>query len=371
MMSKSLPTIIDRAVHQVIPNSLIQHKRKHSSHPDTADTADTDTDPANASLETYFLHKIHGTSVLFQTTKLLRLSPSVYATSTTIFHRFYHRDGCTLQKYDVWSVCLGSVLLACKVEEEARRIREIILVFLHVYRRMRLGVDAHVDLGMRSEEGDSKSLQLPIIISTAHSDILKEKKLTRDEKLNVLRYIRPLPQYGTLYQEWQETIMEMENIILREMGFTLYWIPGTHPHVFLLYFMKVLEIPVDVKRVAQRAWNYCNDSCRIDLCVRYLPEMTACAAIHLACFQDEHGDDGDNDECTSNISLPLSPTPWWHAFVGSGRDDDLSIICNALLALGDDGCINGYMDATNRYVVSMVEGGSICDPGSFSWNAMD
>ena len=33
----------------------------------------------------------------------------------------------------------------------------------------------------------------------------------------------PLPQHGTLYQGLQETIMEMENIILREMGFTLYW----------------------------------------------------------------------------------------------------------------------------------------------------
>ena len=249
------------------------------------------------------------------------------------------------------------------MEEEVRRIREIIIVFLHVYRRMRLCVG--VVAGKARKEGSK-------FITTAQSNVLNEKELSEEEKQNILRYIRPLPQYGTLYKEWEEQVMDMENIILRELGFTLYWIPGSHPHVFLLYFIKVLDI--QEKRVAQVAWNHCNDSCRLDLCVRYPPEMTACAAIHLACF--------DNDDETS-ISLPLSPRPWWHAFVGSDQDEDLSIICNAILALGlglgggggdddDDDCVEGYMvDATKKYVVSLVDGGSFCDPGSFIWNAMD
>jgi hypothetical protein len=282
-----------------------------------------------------------------------------------------------LDKYDVWSVSLGSVLLACKVEEEIRRIQEIILVFVHVYRRMRLGVDASPKIIGEVEdipvgEGVNGSINADINanFTTAQSDILKGKTWTREEKMNVLRYIRPLPQYGTLYQEWQETIMEMENVILREMGFTLYWIPGMHPHVFLLYFLKVLEVDereVHKEAVAQKAWNYCNDSCRIDLCVLYQPELVTCAAIHLACFDGGEGRSGMD----TSISLPLSPKPWWHAFLGPDKDDDLSVICNALMALGDRNCVSGFDDAMNRYVVSLVDGGSFCDPNSFSWNALD
>ena len=329
---------VDREVHQIIPISLI---KKESL--------------SDGKCETVFLHKIHGTSILFQSSKLLRLSPSVYATSTTIFHRFFHRDSCTLRKYDVWSISMGSILLACKVEEEPRRIREIILVVLHVYRRMRLCI------GVEAGKEKNRSQSLCKFISTAHAEILNEQVLSLEEKSNILRYVRPLPQYGILYKEWEAQIMEMENIILRELGFTLYWIPDSHPHVFLLYFMKVLE--VEKKDVAQRAWNYCNDSCRMDLCVRYLPEMIACSAIHLACFQ--------NGDEKGNILLPLTPRPWWHAFIGPEKDDDLSVISNAIMSLGDSACMEGYIDATHNYVISLIENGSFCDPGSYSWNAMD
>jgi transcription initiation factor TFIIIB Brf1 subunit/transcription initiation factor TFIIB len=251
-----------------------------------------------------------------------------------------------LEKYDVWSVSIASLLLACKVEEDVRRIREIILVFIHVYRRMRLGLGSS-RIGAKQNKG---------FVPIAQADILNEKMLSDEEKQNILRYVRPLPQYGMLYKEWEEQVMEMENIILRELGFVLSWIPDSHPHNFLLYFIKVLG--VEGKDVAQSAWNYCNDALRLDVCVRYSPECIACAAIHLAC-------------CECDVSLPLTPTPWWCAFLKEGKDNDLSIICNAILALGDTNCVEGYADACTRYVVSLVDGGSFCDPGSFIWNSMD
>jgi hypothetical protein len=67
----------------------------------------------------------------------------------------------------------------------------------------------------------------------------------------------------------------------------------------------------------------------------------------------------------------MEPRPWWHAFIGPGHDEGLSNVCNALLALRDGNCIAGYKDAMQKYVISLVDGGSFSDPGSYIWNTID
>ena len=62
--------------------------------------------------------------------------------------------------------------------------------------------------------------------------------------------------------------------------------------------------------------------------------------------------------------LPMEPRPWWHVFIGPGCDQDLSNVCNALLALCDENCVVGYKDSMRKYIVSLIEGGSFNDPGS-------
>lgn len=269
---------------------------------------------------------------------------------------------------------MGCVLLASKVEECPRRLREIVTVFVHLYRRRRLevGWDRSGDKGDNGKNiNDGKK---------------KRRRLTDEEKLNLLRYQHPLMPNSRLYKDCSDALTKAEMEILRQLGFTLYWIPDHHPHKFILYFVRVLGLDTrsggadseaaaaennangDDISVAQRAWNYCNDASLLDLSVRYEPEIVACAAILLA-----------TTNAPVQNALPMTPRPWWEVFVGPGRGDDLVAVCNAILALyessdGGDSSVEGQvrmLQAMRGFVPSLVEGGSFNDPGSFVWDALE
>jgi hypothetical protein len=264
--------IVDRTVHATLP-------------PPRLSATPSSIDGVPRSVER--LHRLHGTSLLLDASTILRLPPSSYATSCALFHRFYHRRSLT--RLDVWSVAVGSILLATKVEEECRPVRSIIATFAHLYRRRRLryGDDDALDNSSHGDDADC-----------CEAD--GASSLTRDEKENALRSVRPMPPSGPAYAEWMDAMIRAEGEILVALGFTIQWLPDSHPHRFILYLARVLEIGEggggtgekekegagegagagageggdgDTARVMQAAWNYCNDSCRLDLCVRFEPEV--------------------------------------------------------------------------------------------------
>lgn len=235
---------------------------------------------------------------------------------------------------------MGCILLASKVEEEPRSVHNIILTFAHIYRRRRLRIGddiAQYSYGAADAEADNCSL------------------LNDQEKENVVRSVKPISKCGPIYAEWKDTLFSTENIILQTMGFTFHWIPDAHPHKFILYFVRVLEI--EEREVAQKSWEFCNQSCRIDLCVRYEPEVTACAAILMACS-------------IYNVELPLVPCPWWEVFIGCKRSQDLSNVCNSILAVGDEDDM-GHRRAKYAFVPSLLEQSSFNDPESYLWSKAD
>ncbi|CAB9514755.1 Cyclin [Seminavis robusta] len=316
-------------------------------------------------------HRLYGTSLLYAATKLQKLNASTYATACTIFHRFYHR--VSLTKYNVWSVAMASLLLATKVQDgpQQRTIRSIVLFFDHLYRKRR-----------------------HLIISTKDSSSVPS-----------------MSKLGPVWKEYYENVVEMENQVLRELGFTLYWIPDAHPHKFLWEFVRILlglePVPIadnstssgddnqadankdgetvnetaDEKNndnnksgkdekgeetngnkreirhfaLAQRAWSYCNDSCRLDLCVRFDSEVITCAAIYLACRD-------------MKIELPMKPAPWWQLFLG--KDDkcgeNVATAANAILGLIHYQKQNATI--MRDFLPSLVPGGSTFnDPERFLW----
>jgi hypothetical protein len=108
---------------------------------------------------------------------------------------------------------------------------------------------------------------------------------------------------------------------LKELGFGFYQVME-HPHKFILYYIKYLgDLGMEAdanktKQLAQHAWNYLNDSMRLDICVRHGTGEIACAALLIA---SRHPD----------VYITL-PSPEWIQALGA----DPSVvhrICDAIL----------------------------------------
>ena len=281
-------------------------------------------------------HRLHGTSLLASAGRLLKLNASTYASSCTIFHRYCRQ--VSLKKMNVWSVAMASTLLACKLEEETRPIRQVILIYARIYRKRRLVLCDDAE----SVVGDKHVAASELATSA-----------TLQEKLSHLRHINPMSPFGPVYQEWYNEIIATENKLLRQLGFTLYWIPDSHPHKFIIYFVEALDI--QKPDFCQRAWNYCNDSCRLDLCLRFAPEVIACSAIVLSAR-----------DCQVDLPVARDEICWWHLFVGDARDGELSVIGNALLSLQID-----CLPCTTRAFIPSVSGDAWNDPESYVWSVAD
>jgi hypothetical protein len=314
------------------------------------DPTPSSKDGISASIER--LHRLHGTSLISSSCRLLKLSASTYATACTIFHRYFHQ--VSLKKTNVWSISMAAVLLAAKIEEAELTIRQIILVYTHLYRRRRLVLTDTGNTDTYTDDICKRIVEDPSVGVDPLSNNLK--------KLGHLRNDLPgLSGLGPIWKDWYDEIIQTENDILRQLGFTLYWIPDEHSHKFILYFLRTLQVEDHVGRTkedydhfVQRAWNYCNDCCRLDLCVRFDSEVLACAAIFLTALD-------------LNVDLPMEPVPWWQVFCGPDKETEISTVANAVLGLVEATSITAV--ASSEFVVSLVPGGSFNDPGSFLWES--
>lgn len=290
------------------------------------------------------LHRLHGTSLILDACQLLNLS--CYASATTIFHRFYHR--VSLKTCCVWTAAMASIVLAAKVEEVAIALRNVIATFSHLYRRRRLLVSC--------DQSELRAiLSHP---SVAASSVMTETASwtnVENERAKLVNVPPILSPKGPIYKDWFDAIIDTENQILRQLGFTLHWIPDHRPHKFLSYFLLALQI--DDELFTQSAWNYCNDSCRLDLCVRYQPEVIACATLYATALE-------------FRWELPMQPEPWWAVFCGGNCDRHLFRAVNTILGLVDKANLDVCV-ASKAFVRSLVDNGSFVDPDHFIWFTLE
>ena len=116
---------------------------------------------------------------------------------------------------------------------------------------------------------------------------------------------------GERYNDYKDELLLIERHILKELGFSLYTIMD-HPHKYLLYYTKLLN---GSNELSQTAWNYLNDSMRLDLSLKYLSKEIVCATIYLS---------------ARVLGFPL-PTDWWR--VMTSEFEVIEDIAEAIMTL--------------------------------------
>lgn len=171
--------------------------------------------------------RILGTELVQTSGILLKLPQVAMATGQVLFQRFYYSKSFVRHKMEM--TAMACILLASKIEEAPRRIRDVVNVFNHM-RQVRAGLTPQ-----------------PILLDQNYIN-LKAK------------------------------IIRAERQLLKELGFCVH---VKHPHKFIVTLLQVLDLKGN-KQLMQTSWNYMNDSLRTDVFLRWLPETIACACIYLS-----------------------------------------------------------------------------------------
>ena len=176
--------------------------------------------------ETEFKLRLYGCELVQEGTVLLRATQAVACTGQVLLHRFYAKQPLT--KFNVKRVAATSVFLACKLEENPRKLRDVVNVFHRMVRR---------------REGKS---------------------------LDLMEY------FSQRYEDEKQDLIRTERHMLREFGFCIH---VEHPHKFVLNYLRMME---QSHEMMQCAWSFANDSLRTTLCVRWKADAVAVACIYLA-----------------------------------------------------------------------------------------
>lgn len=170
---------------------------------------------------------------------VLKLPQTAITTAQMLLQRVYHTPDYTFDKYPLDITSMAALFLGAKIEEYPKKALEVIYVFTIVL-----------------------------------SDKLKRNiKFTyRDEKI-------------------RKELITAEKRLLKNLGFNLL---SSYPHKMIVILHSAIVNLLDPannvwkrkdnEHSLQIAWNYCNDSMKTDVFIKYNEKAVACACIQMACF---------------------------------------------------------------------------------------
>ena len=156
----------------------------------------------------------------------------------------------------MFTVATACLFLAAKIEENPRKLKDVVSVFDYVRKKKRGDKEPQVlDLG------------------------------------------------SFLFTDLKSEIVDAERFILKELGFSTDKIQTGGVHKYIYFYLRVLD---GNKALAQKAWNYVNDSYRTVCVVCFPPNVIACACVYLA---------------SRVLDYPLpNDLEWWRVFGVKAED---------------------------------------------------
>ncbi|KAK0533878.1 hypothetical protein OC835_002861 [Tilletia horrida] len=319
--------------------------------------------------------RVYGCQLIQQAGILLQLPQVAMATAQVLFQRFWFVS--SMKHFSIKDICMGALYLACKLEEQSIRGRNLINVFDFLVQRAvhiaeRNPGPRSLELAGLVEVGDVHAMRrrLSSILlprsEGAHagpsfslspkkrsngSSAESQQRLGRDEYSTSFVYTPP--SYFTQdFYDTKDALVVAEMQILKRLGFQA---QVNLPFATLVNYLKLLGLTEDASAdaegassttavdeggafadgrpkaqaatpsFAQRAWSYLNDALQTPLYCQFPPHILACGAIYLTALTNK----------PKPLALPMRPKPWWALF-DVEQEEDLRIIGASLLRLYDD-----------------------------------
>ncbi|CAD6908701.1 unnamed protein product [Tilletia controversa] len=299
--------------------------------------------------------RVYGCQLIQQAGILLHLPQVAMATAQVLFQRFWFVS--SMKQFCIKDISMGALFLACKLEEQYVRVRDVINVFdFLIQRALHL---SKCNPGPRSLElsgivqvGDVSSmrarLRSSVISRPGHlyagnghgSSMTHSSALPAGPagtQASSFEY-KPPSYFSQDFYDVKDALVIAEMQILKRLGFN---VQVNLPFATMVNYLKLLGLTDDRQAgngasspttnssrqssFAQRAWSYLNDALQTSLYCQFPPHILACAAIYLTALTNR----------PEPLALPMQPRPWWVLF-DVEEEDDLRIISTALLRLYDD-----------------------------------